>query len=139
MIALILCLASFTHAAELTDPGSLKSNMGEMGARFRLVFRQAADPALNLKSAELANEIAQLARFSQVHLPEQIERAPDGVEKLLQAARFRSLLSEVYTVLTQAEIALLENKNPEAQVLLKKAADLQKAGHGEFKPREGER
>jgi chaperonin cofactor prefoldin len=110
----------------------LENKMEDMAAAFKKLRRQVADPAQNAASIELVQKVIAGAKASVGLTPAKFSDLPEA-ERPKAAAEYKKQMEQLIHALQQLETTLKENKNAEAEELVKKINGMQKQGHKEFK------
>jgi soluble cytochrome b562 len=109
----------------------LGEKMDKMGAAFRALRRQAADPSKNADSLAKVAAMKEQAQASIKLEPAKTADLPAG-ERAAFVANYRAEMKKFVTMIDSLEAAFKANKNEEAAKILGTMADAQKAGHKDF-------
>ena len=109
----------------------LGQKMDKMGAAFRALRRQAADPSKNADSLAKVAAMRENAEASMKLDPIKKKDLPAG-EQAAFVAKYRAEMKKFIGMIDQLEAAFKANKNEEAAKILGTMADAQKAGHKDF-------
>lgn len=112
----------------------LGDQMDRMNASFRKLRRQVADPKQNAASLALVDKFRKATAGAAKMLPEKISKLPAS-EQAAATASYRDQMKELLATIDELSAALKAGNNSEATKVMEDLAELQKAGHREFRPK----
>ena len=117
----------------LSAQASLKDNMEVIGNTFQILGKQFRDPSKNADSAQQAAKLNGLFTASLNEVPSTIAHLPEE-QKAEALAHYTTLMQQEVDLTVELQKAFEANDNAGAKVILMKMLDIQKQGHGAFKP-----
>lgn len=114
--------------------GALKSNMKEIGSRFKAIAASVSDATQNATNALLADEISKLMLICQQQIPAEIQQIPDAAQKQKALAAYQAMLQQGADLSANLQKALVTNDNVTAQALVLQLKQLKIDGHDRFSP-----
>jgi hypothetical protein len=142
LIAIVLCglpagaeLRAEEPEVKQEEITELGEQMEQMGSAFRRLRRQAAEPAYNESSLELVAVMQHAAKAAWMLVPAKAAELPEA-ERAEFIADYRARIAGLRGALEKLAEHLRTPDNPAAVKLIAELADLQKAGHREFRKRE---
>jgi soluble cytochrome b562 len=131
LIVTLICSLAFLPVAQADEETELSNHMDKMGSAFRVLRRQASDPAKNEDSIARAKVIRENAEASLLLEPAKKGELPAADQAKFVAA-YREQMQEFIVLAKKLEAAFQAGNNAEAGKLLGTMADAQKKGHNDY-------